>query len=203
MSTHDPKDPYANLTNPKDLVAQMKLDLSVVPETLEIDIALAFLEGALKYGRFNWRMKPVKMSVYVAALKRHLNKLIAGEDCDQATGVKHLSYLMCCAAIMNDAAHYGTLIDDRPPRGRVKTLTVNPISAYIDDAQQTVAHLKQMFASHTPHQYTIADIFGEDPDRPGLGASAQHDSLPQVPPTKRKGHKKPVGKKFIRSTRSG
>jgi len=148
-----PKDPYTSV-NPKDILASTKLDLSLVPETMELDTALAFLEGALKYGRYNWRAKPVKMSVYISALKRHLKKLEAGEDHDRSTGVKHIGYILCCAAIINDAGYYGTLVDDRPPRG-----PNNPdMSKVIDGASKTIRRLNAIFKGLNPKQYTINDI---------------------------------------------
>lgn len=151
-----PKDPYFNAVNPKDLVAQSKLDLSVVPETAIIAEALAFFEGALKYGRFNWRIKPVKMSVYFSALMRHLLKMHAGDNIDTKTLISHLGYIRCCAGIMIDAAHYGTLVDDRPPRGRL-----NPdMEEYLDkDVVKLVGHLQSLFRKENPKQYTIQDTF--------------------------------------------
>ena len=154
-----PKDPYFKAINPKDLVAQSKLDLSLVPETAIISEALAFLEGALKYGRFNWRMKPVKLSVYYSALMRHLLKLHAGDSLDSKTLIQHLGYVRCCAAIIIDAAFYGTLVDDRPPRGKS-----NPdIEALLDkDVVNLVEHLQGLFKQETPHQYTIKDTIKKD-----------------------------------------
>jgi hypothetical protein len=151
-----PKDPYFSAANPKDLVAQSKLDLSLVPETAIIAEALAFLEGALKYGRYNWRMAPVKMSVYYSALLRHALKLHAGDLVDSKTFLSHLGYIRCCAGIMIDALHHGTLIDDRPPRGRVDP----DIEGYLDhDVVKLVEHLQELFKKEEPKQYTIKDVF--------------------------------------------
>lgn len=177
-----PKNPYASI-NPKDILAATKLDFSIVPETMEADVAIAFLEGALKYGRYNWRMKPVKMSVYTSALKRHAAKLHAGEDRDKKTRVKHVAYIMCCAAIINDAAIYGTLIDDRPPRGRLRP----DIADYIDNARDIIIHLQEMFKNYSPKQYTIADQFEDADDTVPPGTT--HDSAPQGAVPKRQGTK--------------
>lgn len=149
-----PKNPYGLPDNPKDLVGQTKLDLSVIPETFIIELALAFYEGALKYGRFNWRMRPVKASVYLSALDRHILKYKAGEDCDKTTGTAHAGYIACCIAILFDAKKYGTLIDDRAPRGRL-----NPdISAWLDgEVIKRVKKLQGIFKDQTPKQFTIQD----------------------------------------------
>ena len=149
---HRPKNPYADV-NPKDILAAAKLPLDLIPETLHIEVALAFLEGALKYGRYNWRIKPVKVSVYLAAMERHLRKYQSGEERDSKTGVRHMAYIICCASIVIDAELYGTLRDDRPPRGKA-----NPgISEYIDNAQVIIKHLQKMFKDEHPKQYTIQD----------------------------------------------
>lgn len=156
---HAPKDPYFRAVNPKDLIAQGKLDLSLIPETAIIDEALAFYEGAQKYGRFNWRMKRVKMSVYLSALMRHYLKLLGGEKHDRKTMVGHLAYIRCCAGILIDADYYGSLVDDRPPRG-----IRNPdISRYLDEGvTEVIANLQQLFKRETPKQYTIADVYAKE-----------------------------------------
>jgi hypothetical protein len=151
-----PKDPYFRAVNPKDLVAQTKLDLSVLPETFIIEVAMAFLEGALKYGRFNWRMAPVKASVYLSAFDRHKLKFMAGEERDKRTGTHHLGYMVCCCAIMYDAGLYGTLIDDRAPRGRNDP----DIADLLDnEIPKRIKHLQELFKKDAPKQYTIWDVF--------------------------------------------
>lgn len=149
-----PKNPYGLPDNPKDLVGQTKLDLSVIPDSYLIALALAFYEGALKYGRFNWRMRPVKASVYISACQRHILKWGSGEEVDKTTGVHHLAYATCCLAIMYDAQKYGTLMDDRAPRGRL-----NPnISKELDTSVvRGVKHLQKLFKDQKPKQFTIAD----------------------------------------------
>lgn len=164
-----PKNPYGLPDNPKDLVGQTKLDLSLIPETLLVEVGLAFYEGALKYGRFNWRMRPVKASVYLSACDRHTLKFKAGEDRDKLTGTHHLAYAICCLSILFDATKYGTMIDDRPPRGRL-----NPdISAELDsEVMKRIVHLKDLFKNEKPHQFTIQDKLE-------LGSSIRDESSPQ------------------------
>lgn len=154
-----PKTPYALPTNPKDLVAQNRLDMSIVPETFLIELTLAFYEGALKYGRFNWRMRPVKASIYLSAFDRHILKFKAGEERDRKTGVHHLGYAGCCVAIMYDAKMYGTLVDDRAPRG----LSNPDISAWLDgEIVKRITKLQDLFKHEKPKQYTISDNIWDD-----------------------------------------
>lgn len=159
-------------SNPKDVIGSTKLSMFIVPDTLTICAAMGFLEGALKYGRFNWRIAGVRASIYIDALDRHIAKWKNGQDCDKLTKVHHLDNAIACLGIMRDAMIYGKLMDDRPP-------CPNPdaIAELIDAQGKTIAHLKATFASHNPYQFTIADtrpsiqtIPGDDQKEPQSGA---------------------------------
>ncbi len=141
--------PDTKPTNPKDIVAMKKLSLGLVPDTCDVEVALAFLEGALKYGRYNWRIAGVSTSVYVDAIKRHLAKFWNGQNRDKKTRVKHLASIIACATIIMDAELCLKLNDDRPPAA--------PLDELIDEADDIVAHLQELFKDHKPHQYTIKD----------------------------------------------
>ncbi len=143
------------LSNPKDSFGSAKIDMGNVPWTLMICAAAAFLEGALKYGRFNWRIAGVRASIYHAALLRHVAKWWNGQDRDKATRVHHLDNAIACLCIIRDAELYGKLEDDRPP-----SPDPDAMAKLIDDQADTVAHLKEMFKDHKPKQYTIDDTRG-------------------------------------------
>ncbi len=136
-------------SNPKDGIGMKKLDLGIMPDSLIVETSLAFLEGALKYGRFNWSIAGVRASIYMAALQRHIFKWWNGEDRDPVTRVKHLANAAACIGILLDAELCGMLTDDRPPSA--------PMAKAIDDAAAVVAHLQELFKAHKPKQYTIAD----------------------------------------------
>ena len=59
-------------TNPKDRLGIKKAPLFFIPNVARIFMGLAFVEGARKYGAFNWRKKKVRRSVYIEAIDRHL-----------------------------------------------------------------------------------------------------------------------------------
>lgn len=139
-------------SNPKDIVGSKKLDLGLVPDSAMVALSQAFLEGALKYGRYNWRIAGVSASTYHAALKRHIAKWWNGQDEDPETRVQHLANAMACIAIIFDAEQYGMLTDDRPP-----CPDPDAMARSIDKAASTIEHLKKTFAAHTPKQYTIGD----------------------------------------------
>lgn len=139
-------------SNPKEAFGSTKAQLSLVPWTLMVCAARALLEGALKYGRFNWRIAGVKASTYLDALKRHVAKWENGQDFDKKTRVHHLDNAIACLCILRDAEVYGMLNDDRPP-------CPNPdrMAELIDGEGELIAHLKYEFREHSPKQYTIAD----------------------------------------------
>jgi hypothetical protein len=139
-------------TNPKDIIGSTKIDLGNVPDSMRLHAANAFLEGALKYGRFNWRVAGVRASIYHAALLRHVAKWWNGQDRDPQTRVLHLSNALACIAIILDAEVYGKLNDDRPP-----SPDPDAMARLIDGQTVNVAFLKAMFQSYNPHQYTIHD----------------------------------------------
>lgn len=141
--------PASQPTNPKDALAIAKLPLHLVPDTIEAYAALAFAEGASKYGAYNWRVAGVLASVYHSALKRHLASWHNGEDADPVTGVPHLASVIACAGILLDAQLCGKLTDDRPPPADV--------AGRIRSAEAEVAKVLALFAERNPRHYTIAD----------------------------------------------
>ena len=115
--------------NPKDLIGITKPQLWLVPSSGTIHCAMAMKNGADKYGAYNWRDNPVRMSIYIDAAMRHLYQLLDGEDVAQDSGVHHAGHAMACMAIILDAIEHGNIIDDRPPKGpaakTIERLTVN------------------------------------------------------------------------------
>lgn len=132
-------------SNPKDAAATTRLDLSVFPESAVIYGALAFTEGAYKYGAYNYREVGVSASVYVAACKRHLAKWYNGKNKDKKTKIPHLANALACIAVMIDGEVKGNLIDDRPPAVDLEEL--------FETAQELVAHLQKLFPNAVP-RYT-------------------------------------------------
>lgn len=111
--------------NPKDALGLQKPDMSVVPPTAELHLASAMMDGAVKYGPFNWRDKPVQARIYYAAARRHLVQWLDGEDFDPVSNVHHLGHAMACCAILLDAYELGVLKDDRPLPGPAPEMVRN------------------------------------------------------------------------------
>ncbi len=185
-------------TNPKDLVAAVKLPIHLCPGTAKVEWTLAHLEGALKYGKYNWRVAGVRGSIYIDALERHLEKYKNGEDRDPKTGVHHLGSIMASASILLDADAVDKLVDDRPPRG--------PAAELIDGAKATVLHLQQLYDGPPPYQYTIEDTQWEPANNPTSTiksttrrkkrkSKGRRGTKPGVRPRKRGRSKRATGKR--------
>jgi len=145
-------------TNPKDAIGSTKLPMHLIPGTAKAFMALAFLEGALKYGKYNWRVAGVRASIYLDAMERHMEKWKNGEEVDPVTGVPHLASVMACSAIILDARAVGKLNDDRPPSA--------PVSETIDALAPIVRYLQSIYEDESPHQYTIEDTQWEPESNP-------------------------------------
>lgn len=116
--------------NPKAIEGDKKTPLHLLPPVALEQIAWAHKAGADIYQPFNWRTQPIRMTTYVAALLRHTLAWAGGEDIDPKSGLSHLAHVGANANILLDAAHCGTLVDDRPKvpdqTGRFRGVLVNP-----------------------------------------------------------------------------
>lgn len=74
------------------------------------------LEGALKYGRHNYRTVGVRASVYYDAAIRHLTSFWEGQDIDPDSGLPHIIKAAACLLVLRDSQQMGNWVDDRPPR---------------------------------------------------------------------------------------
>lgn len=102
-------------TNPKDAVGIRKAGMSCVPAEVLIELGLAMMEGARKYGRHNYRAVGVRASVYYDAALRHLFAWWEGEDIDPDSGISHLTKAMACLVVIRDSIVCNNWSDDRPP----------------------------------------------------------------------------------------
>lgn len=101
-------------SNPKDLLGIKKPDISKIPAVALMHESLAMMDGAGKYGAYNWRDNKVVASIYIAACFRHLTLWAEGEEEADDSGCHHLGHARACLGILLDALETGNLIDDRP-----------------------------------------------------------------------------------------
>lgn len=104
-------------TNPKMAFGAQKVDLSLIPPPAMYYMARGLENGAGKYGPYNWRETEVDVRTYIAAMLRHIQAYLDGENEAYDSGVHHMGHVMAGAAIILDAMEHGTLVDNRPPRG--------------------------------------------------------------------------------------
>lgn len=136
---------FADAENPKDVIGTNKLPLHLWPMTATAMGCVAMLNGALKYGRLNWRVVGVKASIYVDACQRHLAAWFEGSDADEE-GVPHLGSALACLAILVDCEAAGKLKDDRQwPGGYAET--VKKLTPH-------VARLHELHKDKSPSHYT-------------------------------------------------
>jgi hypothetical protein len=102
--------------NPKDAAALKKVPMHLLPDVGVVYGAMACLDGALKYGPYNWRERSISLMLYIGALKRHIAALEGGEDDAKDSKLPHLAHVVATASILLDAKEAGALIDDRPKR---------------------------------------------------------------------------------------
>ena len=98
-------------SNPKDAVGIKKAPFSTVPSPVVAEVGLAMLEGALKYGRHNYRAIGVRSSVYFDAALRHLTAWWEGQDVDPDSGLSHITKALACLFVLRDANLIGKLVD--------------------------------------------------------------------------------------------
>lgn len=140
----------AKPTNPKDLIGSDKVPMHLWPETATVLGAMGLLDGALKYGRSNYRAIGVRASIYYDAARRHLTKWFEGQDIDPDSGLPHLAHALASLAIVIDAQVAGKLTDDRMYAGGFHDV--------IAEMTPHVARLKAKYADRGDvKHWTIAD----------------------------------------------
>ena len=139
-------------SNPKDIMGIAKACLSAIPTIALWELGLAMLEGALKYGRHNYRGVGVRASVYYDAQNRHTDAWWEGEDIDPDSGLSHITKAIATLVVLRDAMIRGNFEDDRPPSSAPGWM-----SRFNDHA----AMLLEKYKDRNPKHYTIADMMPE------------------------------------------
>lgn len=131
-------------SNPKDIVGIRKVPFSVLPTPVLAEAALGMMEGALKYGRHNYRAIGVRGSVYFDATQRHLNSWWEGEDLDPESGLSHITKAISSLLVLRDSMIRENWEDDRPPATPELFTALNIRAAALVD----------QYADRNPKHYT-------------------------------------------------
>lgn len=137
--------------NPKDILGAKKVDFTALPAIAMAHGAMAMMDGARKYGPYNWRSKKVVARIYIAAAMRHLLAYLEGEEYADDSDVHHLGHAIACCAIILDARNTGNLIDDRPIVGKSTTDYVEAI--------KTLSEVIKSKSSPSPKENLIDKLF--------------------------------------------
>lgn len=101
------------MTDPKKQYGDEKPQLHLIPPAGNDEQAKALMLGAKKYGERNWLATQVEMTTYLSAMKRHIDRVLDGEDIDPESGAHHLGHVMASCSIVLDARRHDALIDNR------------------------------------------------------------------------------------------
>lgn len=109
------------MSDRKKANAAQKPQLQLIPPVSGRAMAAAMQHGAVKYGERNWLKSGIDLTVYLGAMRRHIDAIIDGEDIDPESGCPHLGHIMASCGIVLDAEACGVLKDDRilPPKKEV------------------------------------------------------------------------------------
>lgn len=137
--------------NPKTQFGAVKPGLHSVPPMPLYEYGLAHMQGALKYGHYNWRDDPVSVSTYTEAAKRHIDLFLEGQKNASDTGIHNLAHAMCCLSILMDAEFCNTLIDDRKKtilHGKSDFSPADAFDKWLDDNKERVTKIKKEWTGH-------------------------------------------------------
>ncbi len=137
-------------TNPKDMVSEKRVPLSLLSPVAKANWAAAQFLGKFKYGQWNWRNDGARASSYLDAIDRHRDAYISGETFDPIDGTHHLGNIMACCAILMDCEAMGNLVDDRPP-----SFSIRPTYEAVEAQMQKIRVMYKDLPM--PIHYTIKD----------------------------------------------
>jgi hypothetical protein len=138
----------ASVDNPKDIEGCKKPPMGLFPPTAIAIASLSLMNGAEKYGRANWRAIPVRATIYLDAIRRHLSAFEDGEDFD-GEGMDHLGAALASLAIILDAREVGTLIDDRSAPGGFRQV--------VERLQGEPERIRRMHADKSPKDFLLRE----------------------------------------------
>lgn len=141
---HKTPAPTTKPTNPKDAVGINKINYSVIPANVLGEVALALTEGALKYGRHNYRGVGVRSSVYYDAAMRHLTAFWEGEDIDAESGLSHITKAISGLIVLRDCMMRGNDTDDRPPKSK---------EDWMIPLNERITQLREQYKDRNPKHY--------------------------------------------------
>ena len=107
--------------NPKDEIGTKKPRFySGLPANVTKEVSIGMMEGAIKYGRHNYRVAVVRASTYIDATIGHLLDYWEGQDIDPDSDLHHITKAIASLYVLRDAQMRDMCEDDRPPKSDVE-----------------------------------------------------------------------------------
>lgn len=132
-------------TNPKDIIGTKKPRYySVVPANVTKEISIAMMEGAMKYGRHNYRIAGVNASTYIDATIGHLLDYWEGQDIDPDSNLHHITKAIASLYVLRDAQMRKVCEDDRPPTSDVEGDKIR-LQTIVDDLFKRYPNPEQIY----------------------------------------------------------
>ena len=108
-------------TNPKETTGTKKPRFySGLPANVTKEVSIGMMEGAIKYGRHNYRIAGIRASTYIDATIGHLFDYWEGQDIDPDSGLHHITKAIASLYVLRDAQMRNMCEDDRPPKSDVE-----------------------------------------------------------------------------------
>jgi hypothetical protein len=95
-----------------------KPDLSLIPKAALDSCAKAFMFGASKYERDNFR-EGMEWTRLTASCMRHVTAFQEGENLDPESGVHHLGHALACLSMLMYYVETQSGTDNRPVKGQL------------------------------------------------------------------------------------
>lgn len=131
--------------NPKIAAGSKKWrQYMTIPIQVLWEVGVAMLEGALKYGRHNYRAEGGRVSTYTDAAKGHVDQFLEGEDIDPDSGVHHISKAIASLVVLRDGLMIGNCVDDRPPKANVSKVR-NDLQKIVNKLYETYPNAPEPF----------------------------------------------------------
>jgi hypothetical protein len=122
-------------TNPKDNIGSGKWrQFGTMPVRVLWEVAIAMMEGGLKYGLHNYRAAGVRATASTDAAIGHICQWLEGEDKDPDTGLSHITKAISALMVLRDGMLEDNFTDDRSYRHKT-------LDAHREELQQIVDNM--------------------------------------------------------------
>lgn len=144
-------------SNPKSNQARTKFSMSCLPVAVLAELSTGAYEGAIKYGKHNYRETEISGAEYWDATLRHLMYWWEGEDLDPLSKVNHITKAISSLMVLRDSMISGTFVDDRPPRCKLMVAALDLASESTFRVFNDM-HDKNMLAEENSHVTRVTRV---------------------------------------------